>query len=96
MVYLPVADQVSHSPVDLGIGDLIYQDEHQVIRHESAAGVPTQAAFTGCRRPDQQIDQWRDHPAKGQNEKEAAVLHPGEPQSRINARPPAGSKDSPE
>ena len=36
-VHLPVADQVAHRPVGLRVGDLVDQDQDQVVGHELAA-----------------------------------------------------------
>ena len=87
-VHPPVADHVADGPVGLRIGDLVDQDQDQVVGDELAAGQPADASLARRGGPDEQIDQRRDHPAKRQQEEETAVLHPREPRSAHERKPP--------
>ena len=73
------ADHVAEGPVGLGVGELVDEDQGQVVAGELGGGHPADRGIAGGAVPDEEVHQGRDHPAEGQQEEEAAILHPGEP-----------------
>src|SRR5215831_9284614 len=87
-VHVTVTDAVTYRPIRLRVGQLIDEDEEQVIRDKLALGQSLNWFSARGGRPDKERDEWRDHPAKGKQKEEAAVLQPRHP-GTFDERPAA-------